>query len=478
MYSARFDRLRDALSFRLAAWYLAIFVVSSLAIVALTYALLAASLHERDHDAVRQLLVRYGSAYARGGIGAVERTVTADRQAGRYEPFFLRLARGRNAVVYLTAPGDWRALDTADLDAPELASGGWVELSLGPDQPSLDVSGLQLPDGTRMQVGKSSHLRAETLARFRAAAATILIVVLAAALAGGVVLTHSALAPLRALTATIQQILQTGRIETRVPARRGTGPLDTVARLFNDLLGRLQRLIDGMRQTLDNTAHDLRTPLTRARSRLEAALSGPPDAGAYARAMEDTLEDIDRIGAMLTTLMDISEAQTGAMRLERTQVSVAALVEETMDLYADVAEARGIAIDASAAPDLHIDADRSRARQVLANVVDNAVKYTPAGGCVRVTAAEREGLVEIAVADSGIGIPPDELPQIWDRLFRGDRSRSERGLGLGLSLVKAIVERHGGRVGVESRPGEGSRFTVELPTERPPRIPASAGLPP
>jgi signal transduction histidine kinase len=463
MFSGRIDRLRNALSFRLAVWYLGIFVASSTTIIALTYALLAASLHQRDHDRVRDLVRRYATIYARGGIDAVERTVAADRLGGGYEPFFLRIARGANAVLYLTLPPDW-SLDVTRLDRSALAGGEWAEMSLGPEDAPLDVSGIRLSDGTEVQVGKSSGMRYETLGRFRARALTILAIVLAAGLAGGAVLTYWALAPIRALTNTIQGILTTGNIETRVPVHRSSDPLDVVAALFNDLLARLEKLVGGMRQTLDNVAHDLRTPLTRARSRLESTLEGPRDVESYTTAMDETIEEIDRIGTMLTTLMDISEAQTGAMRLSRTEVKVATLFEETLDLYADLAEARGVALSAQAGADLTVDGDHNRLRQVLANLIDNAIKYTERGGQVTLGANRVDGEVHIRVEDTGVGILPDEIPRIWDRLFRGDRSRSEKGLGLGLSLVKAIVEAHGGSVAAVSTPGKGTSFTLQFPS--------------
>ena len=457
------DGVRPALSFRLAAWYFGIFVGSSVALIGLTYALLASSLHERDHDAVRELVVRYATAYARGGIPAVDRAVAADRLTGRYEPFFLRIARGPRAVLYFALPEDWTDFDAGRLDTQALAAGEWAELSLGPGEAPLDVSGIRLPDGTEMQVGKSSRMRQETLRHFRARALTMLAVVLVVGLAGGFVLTQSALAPLRALTAAIQRILATGQINTRVPVRRSADPLDEAAALFNDLLARLERLIDGMRQTLDNVAHDLRTPLTRARSRLESALQEPGDAAARTAAIEETIEEIDRIDSMLTTLMDISEAQTGAMRLTHAPVRVTTIFDETIELYADAADARGVTLTADAPADLVLDADYNRLRQVLANLVDNAVKYTRHGGRVELRARSVDGQVEILVRDTGIGIPPDELPRIWDRLFRGDRSRSEKGLGLGLSVVKAIVEAHGGTVSASSSENDGTTFTLRFP---------------
>jgi len=146
-------------------------------------------------------------------------------------------------------------------------------------------------------------------------------------------------------------------------------------------------------------------------------------------------------------------------------VRLADVVARAVDLYREVADTKGVALVAAAPDACVVMADRARLEQVAANLVDNAVKYTPAGGRVEIEAREEAGVARLIVRDTGAGIAPDELPRIFDRLFRGDSSRTERGLGLGLSLVRAVVEAHGGTVGVVSEPGQGATFTVSLPTD-------------
>jgi signal transduction histidine kinase len=162
--------------------------------------------------------------------------------------------------------------------------------------------------------------------------------------------------------------------------------------------------------------------------------------------------------------MDISEAETGLMRLDHQLFPLAPLVTEIVELFELVAEDKQIAQTTEVPDDLLCFADRNRVRQLLANLLDNALKYTPAGGTVKISAHREVDGVAIICQDSGIGIFPEDIAKIWDRLYRADKSRSQRGLGLGLSLVRAFVTAHGGRAEVQSAPGQGSTFTVHLPT--------------
>jgi signal transduction histidine kinase len=284
------------------------------------------------------------------------------------------------------------------------------------------------------------------------------------ALTGGWLATHSALQPIRRLTATVRRIIRTGRTDSRVPLAGTHDAIDELTVLFNAMLDRIEGLVTAMRGALDNVSHDLRTPLTRLRGTAEMALASAPDIERYREALAECVEEADRVLVMLNTLMDISEAESGAMQLTREAVALEEVVARAVDLYRDVAEAKGVTLTVSATDrEAIVSGDRTRLEQVAANLLDNAVKYTPPGGRVEVAVGRDGSNAQLGVSDTGPGIPPSELPRIWDRLFRGDASRSERGLGLGLSLVKAIVEAHGGTVAVESRPGRGATFTVTLP---------------
>jgi signal transduction histidine kinase len=203
--------------------------------------------------------------------------------------------------------------------------------------------------------------------------------------------------------------------------------------------------------------------MTRLRGTAEITLQSDKDIEEYRDALSDCLEESERIVKTLNALMDISEAETGTMKLQIEEVELNRLIEDVVDLYRYVAEEKGIAIHATLSGDLRIFTDPGRVQQVLANLLDNAIKYTPTGGKVDVEASQRPGQVIITVTDTGIGVPEDELPNIWERLYRGDKSRSERGMGLGLSIVRSLVKALGGDVEVQSTQGTGSTFTVHIP---------------
>ncbi len=466
MYSRWRERLRHTLGFRLALFYAVVFVASTLALVGLTYVLLAATLRQVDREAVESTLVQFAAAYTRGGPDALAREIrTIQLAAAAPGPLFVRTVGTRQDVIFLSMPDAWRGFDLSQLATPYSGQQTWTT-ARGPGGLTLDVASVRLPDGTLFQVGKSTERREELLRRFRRVLLLVFGSILLVGLAGGTLLTWSAQRPLRTLSSTLRRIMRTGRTDARVPEEDPGDALGELSVLVNAMLDRIDAVVSGMRGALDNVAHDLRTPMTRLRGMAETALASN-DPTTLREALADVLEESDRVTAMLSTLMDISEAETGTMALRLEPVNLVDLIHQTVELYEDLAEDKGVSVQVHVDGELPVPVDRNRMRQVLANLLDNAVKYTPAGGHIELGARRDAGGVVITVTDTGIGIPPDELPRIWDRLYRGDKSRSARGLGLGLSLVKAIVEAHGGTVAAHAAPAGGARFELRLPANRP-----------
>ena len=240
---------------------------------------------------------------------------------------------------------------------------------------------------------------------------------MAIAILGGVALTWSALRPVRELAAAVRRIVDTGEMSARVPVSGHRDPLDELSGLFNGMLDRIETLIAGLEGSLDNVAHDLRTPLARLRASAETALARGGDAEACREALADCLEESERVHETLTSLLDISEAEHGAMRLRRDRIDLGGLLKDAAELYEDLAEDKGIELAVRAPAGLEVTGDRPRLRQVLANLLDNAVKYVPRGGHVELLASARPGGVAIEVRDDGPGIPagraaPDLRPAL------------------------------------------------------------------
>ena len=449
---------------RLALWYAAVFVASSLAIVLLTYTLLANSLAERDHQIVVSTLREYSERYETGGLAAVARAVEIEQRSGRHERLFVRVVRGGSETLFASMPPEWSDFDVSRLVGRD---GPWEQAASLRRDARLEIASAQLFDGTLLQVGKSTENREELLARFRTVAMLVAIVIVLTGLAGGILVTRSTLQPINGLIRAVRDIIDTGRTQTRVPVHGERDAIDELSALFNRMLDRITTLIEGMGNALDNVAHDLRTPMTRLRGLAERAIEAG-DPAAQREALVTCLEESDRILSMLDTLMDISEAETGTMRLNPSEIAMQGLVQEIVAVYEDVADEKQIDLATDVEPGLTAAADRDRLRQVLANLVDNAIKYTPGGGRVTIRARHDGSSVQIEIADTGAGISSQDLPRIWDRLYRGDQSRTERGLGLGLSLVRAIVAAHGGTVEVATEASKGSTFRVVLPQPPPP----------
>ncbi len=456
--------LPKTIGFRLTAWYSVIFILVSFLLFGIAYFLLSSTLEKHSREAIQGRVKELALLYQKGGIPALENELNSVKKFQPKRPFFIRIADAENTTLFLRLGYQWVGFDIKTLEKSPPSDGSqWMAIPSTEDKSVLQIETFQLPDKHWLQVGQTSEATRRLLSRFREIFAAVIIPLVLLGFAGGAFLAFRALRPIRSLIHTVHSV-QTGDMAARVPGP-GTGDeLDELVHLFNGMLEQIEALILGMKGALDNVAHDLRTPMTRLRGIAELALQGDLQGETCKETLGRCIEECDHILTMLNTLMDISEAETGTMKLEKTAVNVRDLLTAAADLYGYVAEDANITLRVDAPQNLTIFVDPTRMAQVLANLLDNGIKYRQEGGGeILLSAKEETPEVSLSVTDDGIGIPEEHRERIWDRLSRGDQSRHQRGLGLGLSLVRAVVKAHGGSVSVKSQPDKGSTFTIRIP---------------
>ena len=452
-------RLGLVSSFRLAGIHVLCFSLIYAVLFGAVYRVIIKRIHVRDLEIVGQVANEYLAWYQDGGVRNLERRVN-DRATFQGDRMFVRVIDGDKMDVVLSRKNDSSALRAGvmslleDLDDPRIIINGelWAIAT-------REIGG----SGAVLQVGKDVTSGERTLRQLRMA---IIIAFFSAASAGFLVsafLSYQALHPIREITGTMRKILSTGDMGRRVDSFHGRGELNEIVVLFNYLLDKNQDLMFSMRDSLDNVAHDFRTPLTRLHVTAERALRDGATPEEYREAVIACLEQSEHLDRLLKILMEVSAAEAGVMKLKLERFSLGELVAGVIELYEMVADDKGVKIGYSVSGELSVHADKIRIGQALANLLDNAVKFSPPGSSIEINIHGEGRMGHVSVKDGGVGIPAKDLPYIWDRLFRAENSRATPGMGLGLSFVKAIAEAHGGSATVESHPEEGSTFTVEIP---------------
>ncbi len=339
-------------------------------------------------------------------------------------------------------------------------SAAWIAVPGEDESRDWTISSLKMSDGLIVQAGMRHPALVELYKRIEHA--LLLCGVVAFFSAGGLAVfcEKKSLASLREAENFLVQIVESNGEH---PVAQSQNPeLKHLYQLLQRLIASNSLLIKEMQESLDNVAHDLRTPMTRLRSVAEYGLQ-QKDGEKLAEALSDCLEESERVLAMLGIMMSVVEAESGTMRLHREPVKLYDTLADVVSLYEYVAEEKNITLAMDVERDMVIMADATRMTQVWANIVDNGIKYGKEGGYVKISAQCNRPDVIVTFQDNGMGISAGEIGRIWERLFRGDRSRSRPGLGLGLNYVRAMVEAHGGTIEAESELGKGSIFVVRMP---------------
>jgi heavy metal sensor kinase len=281
---------------------------------------------------------------------------------------------------------------------------------------------------------------------------------------GGFLLARKSLAPVVAMSNQAEHI-SARNLHERLQVRNADDELGHLASVFNELLSRLNRSFEGMRAFMADASHELRTPLSIIRGEADVALSQDRESADYKAALAIIQDEAKRLSRLVDDMLELARADAGQRPLRLEAFYLNDLVDECCRAAQVLAAQKGLSLQAEPAPDISFRGDEDILRRMLLNLLDNAIKYTPAGGSVMVSLKQESRFIKISVSDTGIGIPAEVAPQVFERFYRISkaRSRADGGSGLGLSIAKWAAEAHKGSISVSSRPGQGSTFTVILP---------------
>ena len=467
MYLHKILRPPRTLASRLTLWYAGIFTISTLVAFGLFYFVISTVLSKnRDQDLMADV-EGYSSMLAAEGIDKVKAEMAWEALSDGHEHVFLRLLSMDGKELAATDMSAWRSVGTVRRALEKLKGGAdYVLETLDiPEQEykARTVYG-SIGPGLVLQIGESLEEDVEFLGLHRRVFIPIMAVMVIIAAIAGWLMARRALTGVEEVTQTAMEISK-GALDKRVPFKARGDEIERLATTFNYMLDRINLLIRGMREMSDNIAHDLRSPLARIRGVAEMALITSATEEEHKAMAGSMLEECDRLLGMINAMLDIAEAESGAGEIKLEEVDLVSVIQRACELFQAIAEENGVTITAELPESCPVYGEPRKLQRIVANLLDNALKFTPPEGTVRVSLKADNGQVAIAVSDTGIGISEDDLPHIFKRFYRCDNSRAQHGTGLGLSLVKAIAGSLGGRVIASSHLGKGSTFTVTLPQQ-------------
>ncbi|HNT43403.1 MAG TPA: ATP-binding protein [Syntrophorhabdaceae bacterium] len=466
MSSGKIRKTRDTLALRLTLWYAGIFTVSSFVAFFLFYTLVTSVVRGRTDEELMNQARRYVVLASTEGLEEAKKAAVVETQAAGLRKVFFRMLYADGVTFSSSNMSYWKDIGIHVNAIRQLVEGAdhvFETMDLPERRDEVRILYVTLGPNIILQIGEAVEGSSRFLEAFRRIFIVTMgfLIVLAAGI--GWFMARRAVSGVEAVTRTAREI-SAGTLGRRVPVNMRGDEIDQLAVTFNEMLDRIEALVREMKEMSDNIAHDLKSPITRIRGAAEVTLSTSGSPEEFENMAASTIEECDRLLDTINTMLMISRTESGVDRPPQERIKTAELVREACDLYEPAASDKGIVLTCEIEEAVDVAGDKRMIRRMVANLIDNAIKYTPSGGSVDVRLS-RDGSNRIAltVSDSGMGISPEDLPRIFDRFYRGDRSRSEAGLGLGLSLARAIARAHGGDITVTSIPDRGATFTVTLP---------------
>lgn len=457
-------KIRSSISLRLAVLFSLTFSIGLVAAFFVSYIQFQRMLEKSTQEILHSKFQEAAAVLSSGGVRGLSTFLASEKIRMMNAQFMIRVLTENGDTLFLKPSVQEKNFDfegAFKTQKPPARIVGWSRLAAIDDEDKFDFLTERVGTQYFLQVGRSNEdqedLLGGMLGVFAATGALFI------ALSGGLGLwyAHRSLAPLRNLLTTIRGI-ESGDFSKRVDVGDAQDEMRDLGDTFNRMVVRIEKLIEVMKNSLDYVAHDIRTPLTRIRAVAEDALLSKNPMAAV-EALQDCAEGAAEISVLVDQLLSISEAEAGTLSVRLEDCNVEKILEDVSEIYEFVALEKQISVSIKCDSCLTWVLDRKKIKQAIGNLVDNAIKFSPAGSLVVLSAHDNEDHLRINVADNGIGISEADLSRVWDRLFRGDRSRTTNGSGLGLAIVRAIVLAHTGKAVANANEQTGMTFSLLLP---------------
>ena len=461
------DDFRHSLLFRLTFSYAVVFCLSSFLTLAICYYKISdIRLAHTDQELVGEY-TEYLTILNQDGYARILTELHIEAHEEDLDAVFFRILSRSGEIIAATDLSSWEPLPVSYEAIRQLddKNSYILEKQLLPHHPYdvRTIYGLLGPDKV-IQIGISLEENEQYLMIFRNMFFLIMLFILPISGFIGWLISKNAVKGIREVSATANEIAK-GSYDKRVSIDKKAWEIERLGTDFNNMLDKINSLLTDMKEMIDNIAHDLRSPLTRIRGIAEMNLVSDKSIEDYKEMASSTVEECDNLIEMVNTMLDITEIEAGISESQMEEIDLNRLILQITDFFAPVAQENDVRVHTNLPQQCRLVGDKQKFQRTVMNLIENAIKFTPAKGDIYISLSESSEKIRLTFKDTGAGIAQEDIPKIFNRFYRGDRSRTQSGLGLGLSLVKAIVESMGGRISVESRLDKGSLFTVTIPKQ-------------
>ena len=464
MFLRKIHSFKNSLLFRLTILYAVAFtVLSTIGFLIFYYRIYDVTMGRLDNELLEKSQ-RYAALAKESGLKGVLPQLADEAKSEDPQEDFYRLFNFKGDILFTTDMSFWGAIDKKDIllkmQNEGLAYFIQSQAFEKRDDKARMITAIIDPDSV-LQIGESLEEVDEYLDIFLKLFSILVISLIIVSAIIGWLLARRATIDMQEVTETAEEI-SSGSYDRRVQVKGRYKEIERLSATFNSMLDRIQSLLHSMKEINDNIAHDLRSPLARIRGIAEMNLLKEKSIEDYKDMAASTIEECDTLIGMINAMLDITEAEAGVNGVEAEEFDLVTLIREACELFRPITEEKKINLKTDLPESITFKSDKKKMQRIVMNLLENAIKYTPENGTVAVSAAAQNGEVRIDFEDTGMGISENDLPHIFERFYRCDRSRSQGGVGLGLSLVKAYTESLNGTIQVDSTLNQGSRFALRF----------------